>query len=628
MGIDQQSSSARADQHNRAGHGVPQWRRVVIALLVLMMSAAGLPGAAATSDGFTAPALTAFTPPAQDDPPAEAIIPVLRNGFGVTTSMASDEEINAIVASPYGERITQAVALYLLGEAGIGSDAEEALQSALGELGEVLIGAEDVWIEVDDELISSLAQVKLPILSGIDTIVSIVDVPRRADAIAQDMAVVFSEFNFKNLFNQYTWARRTKDPIAARAEIIDTLAPVVNAVMQARSLTEDELFETYETQHLAQQMYTDEEDKGAIRTAVASLAQLRRYYESGVDDASLLFVINSTNSTLGVANPTLVSASNIEFYDSQGSYTWRPAISSLYAESVKVSLDPGWASADRVRFEINDIAADAALAAVTQPSYVPGLRITGASEVGDTVTATFDGPILSGASSSPSVAWSSGDQTGTGIEFSVGAECPAPVPITAVVTAGPETFTVNATGPVAVDYVSSIDTESSFVEPNDPVEFSVEAPPAGVEVRWDFGNGQTATGATVTQTFPNSGQFVVTASFVDTTLTDCSQHPVETRLMSVEESTTWKTLPTTITSDTVLSERDVAGYLVPRELNVAFGATLTLEAGVVIKFAEDAQFDVSGSLVALGSVDRPVVLTALADDSVGGDTNGDGSASG
>jgi len=64
-------------------------------------------------------------------------------------------------------------------------------------------------------------------------------------------------------------------------------------------------------------------------------------------------------------------------------------------------------------------------------------------------------------------------------------------------------------------------------------------------------------------------------------------------------------------------------YSVTGPITVKEGATLSLEPGVMVKLGDDVYFDVYGTFRAIGTDEHRVMFTAIKDDSVGGDTNGD-----
>jgi len=81
-----------------------------------------------------------------------------------------------------------------------------------------------------------------------------------------------------------------------------------------------------------------------------------------------------------------------------------------------------------------------------------------------------------------------------------------------------------------------------------------------------------------------------------------------------------------ITADTTWTAAN-SPYVVS-SLTIAAGATLTLEPGVVVKFTyPGSTLTVNGALVAGGASEAKVYFTSYKDDTVGGDTNGDGTAS-
>ncbi|MBI5045684.1 MAG: lamin tail domain-containing protein [Candidatus Niyogibacteria bacterium] len=77
-------------------------------------------------------------------------------------------------------------------------------------------------------------------------------------------------------------------------------------------------------------------------------------------------------------------------------------------------------------------------------------------------------------------------------------------------------------------------------------------------------------------------------------------------------------------SGNIVLTKSNSPYLVNNILQVFQpGSSLTIEPGVIIKFFNDAGFQINGLVDARGTVEEPVVFTSFNDDAYGGDLNGD-----
>lgn len=140
-------------------------------------------------------------------------------------------------------------------------------------------------------------------------------------------------------------------------------------------------------------------------------------------------------------------------------------------------------------------------------------------------------------------------------------------------------------------------------------------------------------------TFASFNSTTGVVSYSPSTMLSRGKHYVELSFSDVagnQSTATWDFIvygtpvSGTISQDTTWTVED-SPYIVMDSIIVDKGVTLTIEPGTVIKFADqtwdESPFQVEATLKAEGTPAQKIYFTSFKDDSIGGDTNGDGGAS-
>ena len=126
----------------------------------------------------------------------------------------------------------------------------------------------------------------------------------------------------------------------------------------------------------------------------------------------------------------------------------------------------------------------------------------------------------------------------------------------------------------------------------------------------------------------NSDDYISTGRQIVENLVFTGIYEPDPRITPREEISALATLnhSGTISSDETWSSGDNV-HVIDSDVTVASGVTLTISEGAIVKFKSNTSLFVQGALRILGTSSNPIYITSIKDDTIGGDTNGDGASS-
>lgn len=562
----------------------------------------------------------------------------LRSMFAITTSLATDAELDGLLSSDVGDALrwyvdTGTVGLHVLDP----TDSAQAARDALVARALDYVTLKAAVTAATGSLLRAGTGLYKPLFTTLATggdVVGGLEQAAEAFEIIKWFVDVATDDKRRFLISAYRDARDQQGMSAeeAAADLEGTFADVVTAFGQPRGLTNAEVYAYLECAYTAMSYAYDPDRQAAVRDFVTGMVALKRYYETSGPAAGRGVAMVSRSSTMdliAVVNDGPAALSGLRVVDDGGATVLGPLFLSDRARlDAETAGGQSLAAGSRVTFRIHGMAVSLALAEVAGSLWVGQATALPVTDQPMAVAVAIDdpaSPLWSGGA--PDISWQFGEGApAAGARAVHTYACPGAYTITALVTAGSRTVTRTVAwtvkDPVTVRWTAA----ESQVAPGVPLTLTAttQGPvPAGSTIRWTFNDGSpSATGQTVSHTWSNAGRYTATATLV-VPGSACSESS-HTGNVYVGRSDTWIPLNGTMSGDQQLSS-GVAGYLITTGLTVAKGASLTIGPGVVVK-GRNAAIDVLGRLVIAGTPTTPAVLTSWADDATGGDATGDGTA--
>jgi len=127
-----------------------------------------------------------------------------------------------------------------------------------------------------------------------------------------------------------------------------------------------------------------------------------------------------------------------------------------------------------------------------------------------------------------------------------------------------------------------------------------------ISYTWDFKDGDTGSGQTINHTFSSTGSYNVMLTVIDNEgATDSTTKEIEVISGTIAGGI--------ISSNTTWTIANSPYIILNEDLQIAQGATLLINEGVIVKFNQDRKLKVAGALKVEGSLDSPVTLTSIED---------------